>query len=86
MRGRVSAVNQIFIGSSNELGGFRAGVSAAWWGPVASVVVGAVGTLVTVAAVAFASPELRRFGRLDQAGVDKSQADANEAIAEPAAH
>src|SRR5204863_4309076 len=47
MRGRVSAVNQVFIGSSNELGGFESGVTAAWWGPVASVVVGGIGTLLT---------------------------------------
>ena len=40
MRGRVSAVNQVFIGSSNELGGLESGLTAAWWGPVASVVVG----------------------------------------------
>jgi hypothetical protein len=70
MRGRVSAVNQIFIGSSNELGGMESGVTAAWWGPVGSVVFGAIGTIVTVATVGLFSPELRRFGRLDQASVD----------------
>jgi hypothetical protein len=74
MRGRVSAVNQIFIGSSNELGGLESGVTAAWWGPVASVVVGAIGTLVTVATVGLLSPGLRKFGRLDQASVDAAAA------------
>ena len=71
MRGRVSAVNQIFIGSSNELGGMESGLTAAWWGPITSVVFGGIGTLVTVVLVAIWSPELRRFGKLDQAGVDE---------------
>jgi MFS family permease len=46
MRGRVSAVNSIFIGASNQLGEFESGATAALWGPVGSVVVGGVGTLV----------------------------------------
>jgi MFS family permease len=78
MRGRVSAVNQIFIGSSNELGGMESGLTAAWWGPVASVVFGGIGTLLTVAIVAVWSPELRTFGQLDQA-----RADEPDEIAEP---
>jgi hypothetical protein len=49
MRGRVSAVNATFIGASNQLGEFRAGAIAQWLGPVASVVVGSVGTLMVVA-------------------------------------
>ena len=48
MRGRVSAVNATFIGASNQLGEFRAGAMAAWLGPVGSVIVGGVGTLVIV--------------------------------------
>jgi MFS family permease len=48
MRGRVSAVNSVFIGASNQLGEFESGVTAALWGPVASVVWGGVGTLVVV--------------------------------------
>jgi MFS family permease len=71
MRGRVSAVNQIFIGSSNELGGLESGVTAAWWGPVRSVVVGGIGTLVTVIAIALAFPPLRRLGRLDRVKPDE---------------
>ncbi|MEA2735085.1 MAG: hypothetical protein QOE14_1536 [Humisphaera sp.] len=67
MRGRVSAVNQVFIGSSNELGGMESGLTAAWWGPVRSVLFGGIGTLVTVAAVALMFPPLRRLGRLDEA-------------------
>jgi MFS family permease len=46
MRGRVSAVNSIFIGASNQLGEFESGATAAMWGPVGSVVVGGVGTLL----------------------------------------
>ena len=49
MRGRVGAVNSVFIGASNELGEFESGATAAWWGPVASVVAGGVGTMLVVA-------------------------------------
>ncbi|HEX2884705.1 MAG TPA: MFS transporter [Candidatus Limnocylindria bacterium] len=50
IRGRVSAVNSVFIGASNELGDFESGVTAAWWGVVPSVVIGGIATLgVTVA-------------------------------------
>jgi len=64
MRGRVSAVNGVFISVSNELGGFESGMVADLFGPVASVVSGGVGTLVVVSAVATASPELRAVGDL----------------------
>ncbi len=49
MRGRVSAVNSIFIGASNQLGEFESGVTAAWWGPVGSVLVGGVATIMIAA-------------------------------------
>jgi MFS family permease len=65
MRGRVSAVNGMFISMSNELGRFESGGVAALFGPVFSVVSGGVGTLIVVGAVALSSPQLRRFGRLD---------------------
>ncbi|MBT3270799.1 MFS transporter [Candidatus Poribacteria bacterium] len=67
MRGRVSAVSAIFIGSSNELGGFESGLVARLTTPVISVVAGGIGTLVVVAGTAFASPRLRRFGALADA-------------------
>jgi MFS family permease len=70
MRGRVSAVNQIFIGSSNELGGLESGVTAAWWGPKASVVFGGIGTIVTVALTALFAPQLRKLGKLDDVSPD----------------
>jgi MFS family permease len=62
MRGRVGAVNSIFIGASNELGGFESGVAAAVLGPVGAVVFGSIGTLVVVGLVAYFAPELRRLG------------------------
>ncbi|MCA0374878.1 MAG: MFS transporter [Gemmatimonadetes bacterium] len=62
--GRVSAVNQIFIGSSNEIGAFESGLTARWWGAVASVVVGGVATLGVVATVAWRVPALRRLRSL----------------------
>jgi predicted MFS family arabinose efflux permease len=61
MRGRVAAVNGIFIGSSNELGGFESGVVAQAFSPVVSVVSGGVGCLLVVVATAVKAPQLRRF-------------------------
>jgi MFS family permease len=68
MRGRVSAVNAIFIGSSNELGGFESGVTAQLFGPVASVVGGGIGTILVVLSVALMWPQVRRLGSLHDAG------------------
>ncbi len=74
-RGRVSAVNSLFIGTSNELGGFESGLVAHLFGPamgnsivtgaMISVVSGGVGTILVVLAVALIWPEIRRYGRLD---------------------
>ncbi|MBX7218914.1 MAG: MFS transporter [Blastocatellia bacterium] len=64
MRGRVSAVNSLFIGTSNELGGFESGTVAALLGPVFSVVSGGIGTLVVVAAVAAIWPQIRTLKKL----------------------
>jgi MFS family permease len=66
MRGRVSSVNNLFIGTSNELGGFESGVVSNYFGPVFSVVSGGIATIVVVAAVAGIWPEIPRFGRLVQ--------------------
>jgi MFS family permease len=62
--GRVSSVNQIFIGSSNEIGAFESGVTARWWGAVGAVVFGGVATLGVVATVAWRVPSLRRLKQL----------------------
>jgi MFS family permease len=81
MRGRVSAVNAIFIGSSNELGAFESGITAQLFGPVASVVGGGVGTLAVVLAVAVTWPEVLRLGSLAvQEGPEVAEAQAEEAF------
>jgi len=64
-RGRVSAVNSLFIGTSNELGGVESGLVANWFGPIVSVVSGGIGTVLVVIAVAFVFPQIRKYGRLD---------------------
>jgi MFS family permease len=74
-RGRVSAVNNLFIGTSNELGEFESGTVAHWFGPVlgntkafgamVSVVSGGIGTILVVLGVAWLWPEIRKYGRLD---------------------
>jgi MFS family permease len=66
MRGRVSAVNGMFISASNELGRFESGTVAYFFGTVFSVVSGGIGTLIVVSLVARLSPQLRRYGALDQ--------------------
>jgi hypothetical protein len=65
MLGRVSAVNSIFVGSSNEIGAFESGVTAKLFGTVPSVVFGGVATLVVVAVTAARLPALRKLGRMD---------------------
>lgn len=65
VRGRVTAVNRVFIGASNELGEFRAGVVAAWIGAVAAVAVGGAGTVAVAALWSRWFPELRTARRLD---------------------
>jgi MFS family permease len=64
MRGRVNAVDMLFIGVSNELGEFESGLTAQWFGTVPAVVIGGVGTLVVIAAWAWLFPELRRADQL----------------------
>jgi MFS family permease len=75
-RGRVSAVNNLFIGTSNELGGFRSGIvawlfasptalgNAAATGAIISTVTGGIGTILVVLAVAWIWPEIRKYGKL----------------------
>jgi len=67
MRGRVSAVNSIFIGSSNELGGFESGLVARLFSPVISVVSGGIATLAVVGIWAGLFPRMREFGSLVEA-------------------
>jgi MFS family permease len=67
MRGRVSAVNNVFIGASNQIGGLESGVTAWLWGAVGSVVFGGIGTIATVLCIAWIFPQVRRFGSLADA-------------------
>jgi len=71
MRGRVSAINTVFISSSNELGGLESGLVAHWFGPVISVVSGGIGTILIVLLMAAGAPSIRRLGSLRDAGVDE---------------
>jgi len=64
MRGRVTAVDMIFIGASNEFGQFESGLTAQWFGTVPAVVLGGIGTLVVIALWAWRFPELRNAGEL----------------------
>jgi MFS family permease len=64
MRGRVGAVSSLFIGTSNQLGGFESGLVAQLIGPVLSVVTGGIGTIIVVILVAWLWPEMRRLGTL----------------------
>ena len=64
MRGRVSAVNSVFIGASNQLGEFESGATAALWGPVGSVLVGGLGTVLVAAAWQRLFPALARRDRM----------------------
>jgi MFS family permease len=66
IRGRVSAVNAVFIGASNELGEFESGITAAWFGTVRAVVLGGVATVLVAATWAWWFPQLRRMDRLPE--------------------
>ncbi len=75
MRGRVSAVNNIFIGASNELGGFESGLTARIFGPIISVVGGGIGTMIVVAATSIIWPQVGEFGSLVDARPEESNSD-----------
>ncbi|WP_035057556.1 MFS transporter [Andreprevotia chitinilytica] len=74
MRGRVSAVNGLFIGASNQLGEFESGATAAWFGPVAAVVLGGVGTLAVVALWMRWFPSLAGRDGIQRAPVEQAAA------------
>jgi hypothetical protein len=81
MRGRVSAVNGLFIGASNELGGFESGVTAAWWGAVRAVVVGGIGSLIVTGLASTLFPALRQADALTPESL--MQANLQQSAAEP---
>jgi hypothetical protein len=64
MRGRVSAVHHLFIGMSNEFGEFESGIMAAIFGATMAVVIGGVGTLITVVVIAAAWPQVRNLRQI----------------------
>jgi predicted MFS family arabinose efflux permease len=69
MRGRVSAVNSLFLGASNELGEFESGLTAQWWGAVPATIVGGVGSLVVAALWSWLFPALRHTDELTAASL-----------------
>jgi hypothetical protein len=73
MRGRVSAVHSLFIGTSNQLGQFRAGLTADWFGAVAAVVIGGVATLLVVIGGLKAFPELAGIKSIEGLSAMSSQ-------------
>jgi len=78
--GRVSAVNMLFIGASNELGEFESGVTAAWWGTVPAIIIGGLGTVAVTALWTVFFPAMRRIRRLDQARGADARPDKTEEI------
>jgi MFS family permease len=78
IRGRVSAVNSVFINASNELGEFESGLTASWWGPVTAAVVGGVATIVVAVTWGLVFPILRRLDRFPQPAPRGEAAPAGE--------
>jgi MFS family permease len=74
MRGRVSAINYLFVGSSNTLGEFESGAVAAWLGAVPSVLIGGIGSLAVAAVWMLLFPDLRRIDRYQPADGDQKKA------------
>jgi MFS family permease len=81
MRGRVSAVNWLFIGASNEFGEFESGVTAQWWGAVRAVVIGGVASMVVTASAAGLFPQLRKADALTAESLTGADRELN--VAEP---
>ena len=81
MRGRVSAVNWLFVGASNEFGGFESGLTAHWWGAVRAVVVGGIGSMVVTASAAGLFPQLRQADALTAESLRSAERELS--VAEP---
>ncbi|HEX4022352.1 MAG TPA: MFS transporter [Acidobacteriaceae bacterium] len=81
MRGRVSAVNYLFIGASNEFGDFESGVTAQWWGAVRAVVIGGIGSLVVTGLWSVMFPSLRQVDQLSEDALMPAR--EQEATSEP---
>jgi hypothetical protein len=81
MRGRVSAVNWLFVGASNEFGEFESGVTAQWWGAVRAVVIGGIGSMLVTGAASALFPRLRRADALTAESL--MEANLQQSVAEP---
>ena len=81
MRGRVSAVNWLFVGASNEFGEFESGVTAQWWGAVKAVVIGGIASMVVTTSAAGLFPQLRRADALTAESL--MEAERELSVAEP---
>jgi MFS family permease len=82
MRGRVSAVNWLFVGASNEFGEFESGVTAQWWGAVRAVVIGGLASMLVTASAAGLFPQLRRADALTAESLRGAERELS--VAEPA--
>lgn len=80
MRGRVAAINGLFINCSNQLGGFESGLTAQLFGPIVSVVGGGIGTIVVVGAIALVWPQLRGLGRLREVPIGLVESQPTETL------
>jgi MFS family permease len=78
MRGRVSAVNSLFIGASNELGSFESGLTAQWWGVVRATVFGGLGALAVAGLWSVVFPSLRRIDKLESESLHQMMEPQNE--------
>ena len=81
MRGRVSAVNWLFVGASNEFGGFESGLTAHWWGAVRAVVIGGIGSLIVTGVAGVLFPALRKANALSAESL--MQSNRQQSTAEP---
>ena len=81
MRGRVMAVDMVFIGTSNELGQFESGLTAQWFGTVPAVILGGVGTLLVIVLWTWLFPDLRRTGPLSSMKSLEAEREEGEALA-----
>jgi len=81
MRGRVSAVNSLFVGASNELGEFESGLTAQWWGAVRATVIGGIGSLAVAGLWTVIFPDLRKADQLTAESLREYTPDAKETLA-----
>ena len=79
MRGRVSAVNSLFVGASNEFGEFESGLTAQWWGAVRATVIGGIGSLAVAGLWAAWFPGLRQADELSAAALRPKAAESSTA-------